>query len=963
MSQHDRSMRPIPTFQGMNRALALFAISGLAVASATANNGPTSVRKNAGSSDTPQNQIGDRANQPPINSSTVQSSRVIVYSSNFNALQNLIEELGATYPTLRFVRVIDSDLGVYELDAGDVNTAIAVRSALMESSAVNHVNLDVMSISEIMLNDMFAQHGGRPTRPGAVNRGVSSIGKRPQQTGSGPLGGLSADPFLSAGLQWIFDNQFPTDVSYQFNHNNIAQTLYTMQGLSGQGVNIAISNVGDNTHIDTDHTELDMNFDLAGTDEFDPNLLPDSFTLTAWSGIFGAQLNGVGMQGISPNARFGLFNWPAGPDSITLYEYEGYNWRIGDVDVRVYDTGGRTFYSSPWDIYNRSAVNEYVSVPLRNSYAFGRGQRGIINIFGAGTQFFAPPLTGPVPPDPYNFPPSGSTWSPIDQIAQQQNSVGLTITDGWITQPHYFVAQLTNYPPANDRRNMIINTVAEDGYADIYSAIGSSMFASFYGGTTNLVQEGGTATAPQSVLTTTPGPGGALIAFPPLDTAVYADENMSGPMIAAGVVSLMLEANPNLTNRDIQHIFFQSIQESTSRSAAAKWPQFTTDRSYYTNYIGDPTLAPPRSFWQVNSALYSGGGVQNQAIRHSDIYGFGVVDADLAIQKATDWPGTDRLISLDTGHVGLFATDDDDDGGGGGDEFSIEIADASWFLAQEPDGELGVDGVSVLQPATTPMPVICVRQNIQIESVVLELTVEGTLSNALLIEMESPTGTRSILKMPYSGNPVGTFYPIDENPQDDDIEVGIVAGGAVNLNGTNYALFRHEFLSWKHWGEMSGGEWRFGITNFGPDEAPELGVEPTDEPTPGADMILQFGELGLPFSTFKDDLTIVGYRFRIFGTDTGAPIFDGCNPLQTSCPADLDGNGIVDFTDLQIFVHYYTTLNAFADVDGDGNITYADLILFRSIWVPGFCNGDGPGGRPHSGTNGGGDNDPVVRPI
>ena len=129
-------------------------------------------------------------------------------------------------------------------------------------------------------------------------------------------------------------------------------------------------------------------------------------------------------------------------------------------------------------------------------------------------------------------------------------------------------------------------------------------------------------------------------------------------------------------------------------------------------------------------------------------------------------------------------------------------------------------------------------------------------------------------------------------------------------------------------------------------------------------MIITLGELGVPGSAFRSGgKTITGYRLRIFGTDTDVPIFDGCDPFATSCPGDLDGNGVINLIDLQIFIDWFLAGEAQADLDGDGDVDFNDLNLFRGIWIPGFCDRrDGFNGTdPFSGGSGG--DGPSSRPI
>ena len=502
---------------------------------------------------------------------------------------------------------------------------------------------------------------------------------------------------------------------------------------------------------------------------------------------------------------------------------------------------------------------------------------------------------------------------------------------------------------------MIIGSVADDGNYDIYAAQGTSVFASVYAGTHNVDQAG--AGVVQSLVTTTAGAGGAVGQLPLNAGEAPFSATTTGPAIASGIIALMLEANPKLTIRDIQHILFESIQDST-KDDSVKWPNFDIARSYYV-----PDLTGlPRSFWQVNSGLYNSDTTINQAVRHSDNYGFGMIDAELAVTKAIDWAGSGPLTLLDTGVKGDISDGNEIEDA----RVPQEIADAEWVEFVAADGAAPpTSGASGFSVGGTAVMNFCVRQNITVESVIVDLSITGVGGNDLYIELISPSGTRSILSLPTTRNPFGTANP--DVFADDDFEQGYYNSG--NIGGDDFVYYQHPFLSWKHWGEKAGGVWTVQITDYGPDATTPEGAEPGDDLTtqPGANMYTGLGEIGVPGSDFREEKELVAYRFRIYGTDDGVPIFEGCDPFATNCPADLNGDGKIDVTDLQIYIAWWLESNALADLDGDGDVDFADLQLFRGAWTPGFCDSSGSpfsGGRPRPGSGGiGSDNDPIVNPL
>lgn len=91
--------------------------------------------------------------------------------------------------------------------------------------------------------------------------------------------------------------------------------------------------------------------------------------------------------------------------------------------------------------------------------------------------------------------------------------------------------------------------------------------------------------------------------------------------VVAGVAALILEANPNLGWRDVQGIFATTSQKSDS-----------TDSSWVTNGVG---------------------------LHHSTLYGFGIVDANAAVNAAKTWTNysPERMVSVESGTIDLALAD------------------------------------------------------------------------------------------------------------------------------------------------------------------------------------------------------------------------------------------------------------------------------------------------------------------
>lgn len=392
--------------------------------------------------------------------------------------------------------------------------------------------------------------------------------------------------------------------------------------------------------------------------------------------------------------------------------------------------------------------------------------------------------------------------------------------------------------------------------------------------------------------------------------------------IVSGIFALMLEANPDLNIRDIQHIIQQTSVPIGFDPAASYW---TTMFGFGDVDPDDENTENP-TFWQVNSA----------DVLHSDEYGFGVIDAEAAVEMARTWPGVADLYVLDTGDV----------------EVSVSVPDAQFVETGADADEAApkvffelVPGTVVSAQRELPNGAItglaCIRENFVVETVELTITVEGHGAGDLFVVLESPRGSVSPLAIPRS-----------------DSDAGIVPPGT-----SEYSYFEYKFSSYKHWGELSGGTWNLYLQDYRPDDETPEG-EPPEEDEPGEEHVTFLGPLGLPGAAYfeHDEKTLVSFRLKVYGTDANLPPTHGCPPALTTCPGDLTGNGIVDTEDLQLFFEWFLNGDMLADINGDGVLDAFDIVAFRAIWMPGFCNASGPNGRP-IGVPGSNDITPIIRPV
>ena len=74
-----------------------------------------------------------------------------------------------------------------------------------------------------------------------------------------------------------------------------------------------------------------------------------------------------------------------------------------------------------------------------------------------------------------------------------------------------------------------------------------------------------------------------------------------------------------------------------------------------------------------------------------------------------------------------------------------------------------------------------------------------------------------------------------------------------------------------------------------------------------------------------------GYEGAFFFQEAWVVVLPGAD---VPCPADLDGNGIVDGGDLGLLLAAWGTADEVADLDGSGLVDGADLGLILASWGP-----------------------------
>ncbi|MBK8135130.1 MAG: S8 family serine peptidase [Chloroflexi bacterium] len=195
---------------------------------------------------------------------------------------------------------------------------------------------------------------------------------------------------------------------------------------------------------------------------------------------------------------------------------------------------------------------------------------------------------------------------------------------------------------ANSRYTIAVSATTNQGESSWYSEQGSSILV-------NAPSNGGTLG-----ITTTSGSSSC--------TSSFGGTSSASPL-AAGVIALMLEANPTLTWRDVQHILVLSADKNDP-----------TDTGWVNNGAGHP---------------------------FNHFYGFGRINAAAAVTLADTWTTVGPEVTADSGTINVSTAVPDGPGGGFitstfdvTESIQIESIDVVFNASHAIRGQLYIDLVS-----------------------------------------------------------------------------------------------------------------------------------------------------------------------------------------------------------------------------------------------------------------------------
>ncbi len=84
--------------------------------------------------------------------------------------------------------------------------------------------------------------------------------------------------------------------------------------------------------------------------------------------------------------------------------------------------------------------------------------------------------------------------------------------------------------------------------------------------------------------------------------------------------------------------------------------------------------------------------------------------------------------------------------------------------------------------------------------------------------------------------------------------------------------------------------------------------------------VIEGGTISGSFSSETTPTPPSGQIYRVF-SDTDSVV------VRLTCLADLDGNGVLNFFDVTVFLNYYNSNDPRADLNGDGVLNFFDVTI------------------------------------
>ncbi|CAB9505040.1 Furin-like protease 1, isoform 1 [Seminavis robusta] len=471
------------------------------------------------------------------------------------------------------------------------------------------------------------------------------------------------DPLYSS-MQWIF--------------SLIRVEEVWRQGITGAGIHVRVNDDG----VDATHPEFVDHFDVANSCEIylpRENVADDNHGTACASIIAGAQDNGVCAVGIAPDATLSACNAFADPNFSGLEDASN----LFMTHLEVVDIISNSWGPTPCkkvEVQQRQSTSTVCPFQVDTQDSPCEPCGGV-NQFDSTTWECEAGITkycskyyelDPIACGEYldlyvtcdfHTLSQGNEEGFAQIIAQGRGGKGPIITFAG-GNDYRLGVDANSDGMVNSRYTIGVGAVGKDGKHASYSTIGAAVF---------IVAPGGDSEALSNNIVANPGGGCHDITI---------GTSFATPVVS-GVAALILQANPELTYRDVQGVMQRTAQ----------LVDLDTDTSWVTNGAG---------------------------ISHSYKYGFGLIDAAAAVTTAQTWVnwGPEKQIMVESGTI------------------DVPIPDNT----ASPNGALAVLTI-------TEEDVIAAAgvNNIQLEAVVLYLELVHGSRGDVQVTLTSPQGTPSIL--------------------------------------------------------------------------------------------------------------------------------------------------------------------------------------------------------------------------
>ena len=504
---------------------------------------------------------------------------------------------------------------------------------------------------------------------------------------------------------------------YQWHLNNTGQTNFATSGgtvgadinvdtaissgITGSGVTVAVLDEGlELAHEDLLGNIVNGSWDFANSDYDPTRSANDGDHGTSVAGIIASQgWNKKGGRGVAPNASLIGYNYLESQSLSNQLKAWGSNPPVA-VDVDVYNMS----YGSGYGKDGNGDPNTTFSLPSFLSDAYGdglvsgvtnlRGGKGAVYVMSSGNDFKTSATSNcgtnlactEMLIDDYNGTPYIIQVGALDADAVK-TSYSTPGPGLWVSafggERGYDAAYVSGFSSGSDRP--AIMTTDQSGCTNGYVGVNSGRAFSY-----NAFDDDSGSNVENNECSY---------------TSRFNGTSSAAPMVS-GVVALMLEANPDLTWRDVKHILASTAdQVDVSRSY---------DYRTLTQYE-----------WETNSAGY----------KFHNWYGFGKVDAAEAVTTAKSYTANSRGTFVDSGYESSGT-------------ISVTIND---------NGTATTSSISVTAP---------VGSNDYVEHVTVDVQFSHAVPKSVGLRLQSPDGTLVNIMQPMTNigtNPSAVLFSIGVN--------------------------------------------------------------------------------------------------------------------------------------------------------------------------------------------------------